>query len=154
MHDKTLLFLHKPDEQQILLAMKKRGFGEGKWNGVGGKLEPGESIEDAVVRETLEEIGVRVSHHVLDKRAELTFVYAGKPEWDCVTHTYFVHTWEGEPIESEEMRPVWYHHDEIPFHSMWENDRHWLPRVLAKQFVRATFTFDHTGALRDSEMHE
>jgi 8-oxo-dGTP pyrophosphatase MutT (NUDIX family) len=48
MRDKTLLFLHKPDEQKILLAMKKRGFGEGKWNGVGGKREPGESIEGAV----------------------------------------------------------------------------------------------------------
>ena len=37
----TLLFLRR--DGQILLAMKKRGFGEGKWNGVGGKVEPGET---------------------------------------------------------------------------------------------------------------
>ena len=39
----TLCFLVK--DNQILLAMKKRGFGEGKWNGVGGKVNPGETIE-------------------------------------------------------------------------------------------------------------
>lgn len=45
---------------KILLAMKKRGFGEGKWNGPGGKLQKGETAEDACRCETLEEIGVTV----------------------------------------------------------------------------------------------
>jgi 8-oxo-dGTP pyrophosphatase MutT (NUDIX family) len=36
--------------------MKKRGFGEGRWNGVGGKVEPGESIEAALIREAKEEV--------------------------------------------------------------------------------------------------
>ena len=52
----TLLFLLK--ENQILLGMKKRGFGAGKYNGIGGKLEPDETVEQAMVRETQEEIGV------------------------------------------------------------------------------------------------
>ncbi len=46
---RTLLFLRK--NNHILLAMKKRGFGADRWNGVGGKLEPGETIEQALVRE-------------------------------------------------------------------------------------------------------
>ena len=41
-------------ENTILLGMKKRGFGVGRWNGFGGKLHEGESIEDAAKRETLE----------------------------------------------------------------------------------------------------
>jgi len=48
----TLLFLIKED--QILLAMKKRGFGMGRFNGVGGKIEPGETIEQAMIRECQE----------------------------------------------------------------------------------------------------
>jgi len=52
----TLLFLIKDD--QILLAMKKRGFGAGRFNGVGGKVEPGETIEQALIRESQEEINV------------------------------------------------------------------------------------------------
>ena len=51
---RTVVFLIR--ENQVLLAMKKRGFGEGKWNGVGGKLDPGETVEQALVRECQEEI--------------------------------------------------------------------------------------------------
>lgn len=44
-------------ENQILLAMKKRGFGAGKWNGAGGKINAGETIEEATTREVDEELG-------------------------------------------------------------------------------------------------
>ena len=52
----TVLLLLKED--QILLAMKKRGFGVGKWNGVGGKPNPDEDIVSTAIRESQEEIGV------------------------------------------------------------------------------------------------
>ena len=52
----TLCLLRRNEE--ILLAMKKRGFGEGKYNGVGGKIEGTETPEAAMLRETKEEIGV------------------------------------------------------------------------------------------------
>jgi len=51
----TTLCLLKNDNQ-ILLAMKKRGFGEGKYNGVGGKIDKGETPEQAMIREVQEEI--------------------------------------------------------------------------------------------------
>lgn len=47
-------------KDQILLGMKKRGFGMGKWNGFGGKVEPGETIEEGALREMAEESGVCV----------------------------------------------------------------------------------------------
>ena len=56
----TLLFLIKDDSQEILLAMKKRGFGEGKFNCTGGKIEEGETIPQAAIREAKEEIGVDI----------------------------------------------------------------------------------------------
>ena len=76
MRDTTLVFLVKKDSTMITdicLAMKKRGFGAGRYNGVGGKVEKGESIEDAARRETKEEIGVEVL--TLIKCAELTFIF-------------------------------------------------------------------------------
>ena len=47
----TLLFvLRSEPSSQVLLGFKKRGFGEDRWNGFGGKVQPGESISDAAVR--------------------------------------------------------------------------------------------------------
>lgn len=147
MRDKTLVFLRKPEERQLLLAMKKRGFGEGKWNGVGGKVEEGESVVQAAIRETEEEIDVEVDAAHLREVARLTFYYESKPEWDCLVHVYFATEWEAEPGESEEMRPKWYSEDTLPFEEMWEDDAIWLPRVLSGEFVEATFLFNAAGKL-------
>jgi 8-oxo-dGTP pyrophosphatase MutT (NUDIX family) len=69
MKDMTVLFLRR--EQEVLLAMKKRGFGKGRWNGVGGKVELGETPEEAAKRECLEEINV--TPQIIKKVAELIF---------------------------------------------------------------------------------
>jgi 8-oxo-dGTP pyrophosphatase MutT (NUDIX family) len=127
--------------------MKKRSFGVGRWNGVGGKLNPGESIEDAVIRETFEEIGVKVSsannYADLNKMAELEFLFADpqKTNWNQLVHVYFCEKWEGEPTESEEMKPEWFKIADIPFKDMWPDDPFWLPKVIAGNFVKASFTF-------------
>jgi ADP-ribose pyrophosphatase YjhB (NUDIX family) len=129
--------------------MKKRGFGIGRWNGVGGKVSEGESVEDAAIRETFEEIGVKIKPEHLKKVAELHFNFINKPEWNQITHTFFAEEWEGEPTESEEMKPQWYLKESIPFHSMWEDDPHWLPRVIKGERVRGKFTFDENQKLQD-----
>lgn len=54
----TLLIIKK--ENKILLARKKRGFGLGKWNGIGGKIEENETPEQAVIREIKEEFMVDI----------------------------------------------------------------------------------------------
>lgn len=55
----TLCFVH--DNERILLGMKKRGFGANRWNGYGGKLLDGETVEEAAVREFQEEAGIKVN---------------------------------------------------------------------------------------------
>ena len=55
----TLVLLRQ--ENRVLLGMKKRGFGVGKWNGFGGKLEPGETVVEAAAREVREECGYIVN---------------------------------------------------------------------------------------------
>ena len=59
----TLVFLR--EGEKVLLGMKKRGFGEGKWNGFGGKVEAGETIIEAAAREVKEECGYIVQTHDL-----------------------------------------------------------------------------------------
>src|SRR5690606_24398839 len=132
-------------EQQILLAMKKRGFGEGKWNGVGGKVEEGESIEAAAVREACEEIGVVIRPTALHERGVLSFSFEDVPEFAQDVHVFFVTQWEGEPTESEEMRPQWYSVDALPYDTMWVSDTYWLPRVVRGENMIARFHFSVSG---------
>ncbi len=139
MKDTTLVFLKQDD--QILLAMKKRGFGEGRWNGIGGKVEPSESSQQAAVRETEEEIGVTITEY--NQVAEIEFDQYFKGEHALMRiHVYFATSWSGEPTESDEMRPRWYSINNLPFDSMWADDPYWLPLVLAGKKIKAFFKMD------------
>lgn len=142
---RTLLFLRRDNE--ILLAMKKRGFGEGLWNGVGGKLEAGETVEQALARECREEIGVTPMHYW--QVAEHDFIQDADTEnpWHMYVYAYLCDEWEGDPIETEEMAPQWFAIDEIPYADMWQDDEFWLPQVLSGQKVTGMFTFDENDKL-------
>ena len=124
----TLAMFVKGDE--ILLAMKKRGFGTGNWNGYGGKLAEGESVEDAAVREIYEESGTVVRKEDLEHLGTLDFYFIDKPEWDQCGMIYRVQKWEGEPVESEEMKPQWFKKDAMPYEHMWKGDDEWFPYFL------------------------
>jgi ADP-ribose pyrophosphatase YjhB (NUDIX family) len=123
----TLGYLIK--ENEICLAMKKRGFGEGNWNGYGGKIEEDETIEEAAVREIHEEAEVVVQKEDLEKVAVNEFFFTDGKHLEV--HAYFVRTWIDEPTETEEMKPEWFTYSEIPFAQMWADDIDWLPRALA-----------------------
>mgnify|MGYP006139923919 CR=1 FL=1 len=141
---RTLLFFRK--DNQILLAMKKRGFGAGKWNGVGGKIEPGETIEEALVRESVEEVNMKPLSWT--KVAELDFVQDAETDpWHMYVHAFISEEWEGDPEESDEMKPQWYDLSAIPYEVMWEDDQYWLPKVLAGETVSGNFTFDESDAM-------
>ncbi len=146
MRQDTLVFLLKDNSEEILLAMKKRGFGVGKLNGVGGKVGKEETIEAAAVREANEEIGVVIQEKDLIKTGELTFHFTNKPDWDIHCHVFFVREWTGEPAESEEMVPEWFDQSEIPFEKMWIDDKYWLPIALGGDYVVAEFFFNEDGS--------
>jgi len=127
----TLCIVHQ--DPRVLLGMKKRGFGAGRWNGFGGKLEPGESIEAAARREMQEESGVELID--MEKFGIVEFEFVGNPEI-LEVHIFKANNFLGELVESEEMRPQWFHVDEIPFADMWPDDKYWLPLILAgKKFT-------------------
>jgi 8-oxo-dGTP pyrophosphatase MutT (NUDIX family) len=134
----TLLYLHRRGE--ILLALKKRGFGEGLWNGVGGKVEQGETVRVAAIRECREEIGVTVTDPKLVGR--LKFYEKSDPDFCHDTSVYIATQWQNEPQETEEMRPQWFDIQAIPYEQMWPDDRFWLPLLLKGSLFEGTFTID------------
>jgi len=133
------------NQGEVLLQFKRRGFGVGKWNGPGGKVEPGETLEQAVVREVKEETGLVVSRP--EKMAELEFVFENRGEWDNLTHVYAAKNFSGELVAGEEGELKWFKISALPFKEMWDDDPHWLPEVLAGEFMKMKFYFDSEGKL-------
>jgi len=143
MKQTTLCFLLK--NGQVLLGMKKRGFGTGKWNGIGGKLKDGEDVKTAMLREIKEEIGVDVALDDVTEAGILEFYFQNNSDWDNQCHIFTVTKWTEEPSESEEIRPQWYRVGTLPFESMWVDDPHWVPLVLAGKKIKGRFLFDDNG---------
>jgi 8-oxo-dGTP diphosphatase len=144
MRDATLCFLvkyHGLKIVEICLAMKKRGFGANRYNGIGGKVEKGESIVTGAIRESYEETGVVVKPNDMSKVAQLSFYFAEQPDWDQMVHVFLIPRWKGIPQESEEVDPKWYEIDNIPYKQMWPDDEFWLPLILTGNLVKASFTF-------------
>ena len=147
----TLCLLRRNEE--ILLAMKKRGFGEGKYNGVGGKIEGTETPEAAMLRETKEEIGVTPIQY--EKVGVVSFDEFYKDEKvNLIFHLYMVTEWEGTPVESEEMQPKWFSIDSIPYNQMLPDDKYWLPLILEGKKIDAYFDFDEEWNLLSKDIKE
>jgi 8-oxo-dGTP pyrophosphatase MutT (NUDIX family) len=148
----TLCYLINEEKGMVLLAMKKRGFGTGKWNGVGGKLDKGESVEQALVRETKEEIGVDLISFKKIGVIKFYFSEAQDRSFDQEVNVYTADSWKGSPSESDEMSPRWFGINEIPFDQMWSDDRFWLSDALNGKYVEASFMFDGSGNVKQSSI--
>lgn len=144
----TLVFFIEGDN--ILLAMKKRGFGAGRWNGIGGKAEKGETIAAAMIREAEEE--VCVSPLEFESAAYLEFKYPDSAT--VIANVFICTTWDGEPLETEEMAPHWFKIKDIPYDTMWEGDRLWMPHVLNGKFIRGEFVYTSKDKLLSHSIEE
>lgn len=132
----TLMFIIK--DERVLLIEKKRGLGAGKINGPGGKIDPGETPLESAVRETIEEVLVRPL--APRKLGELWFSMSDCP--DILCHVFRAEDFDGEPGETDEAVPVWTHLGELPYERMWEDDRHWLPLLVAGATFHGRFVFE------------
>lgn len=137
----TLVFVIR--DSAILLIRKKRGLGAGKINGPGGRVEPGETALQCAEREVLEELCVRPTG--LSWRGENRFQFVDG--YSIHVHVFVAHDLEGQPCETDEAVPLWTPLDAIPYDEMWEDDRLWLPEVIAGRAVSGRFLFDGDSML-------
>ncbi|XP_042293524.1 7,8-dihydro-8-oxoguanine triphosphatase [Sceloporus undulatus] len=145
----TLVLVVQP--QRVLLGMKKRGFGAGLWNGFGGKVQPGETIEQAARRELQEESGLTVDS--IEKMGKITFEFVGNTELMEV-HIFRADSFQGDPTESDEMRPQWFELDQVPFKNMWPDDIYWFPLLLQKKLFIGYFKFQGQTTILDYTLKE
>ncbi|MDP2874442.1 MAG: 8-oxo-dGTP diphosphatase [bacterium] len=136
---------------KVLLGMKKRGFGAGRWNGFGGKVAAAETVEAAAKREAQEEAGIEVKN--LAKVGIIEFEFKGNPEI-LEVHIFRSDTFSGEPTESEEMKPQWFQVDEIPFKEMWPDDPYWMPLFLGGKKFKGKFLFGESDIILEQELTE
>ncbi|MEI6053885.1 MAG: 8-oxo-dGTP diphosphatase [Candidatus Saccharibacteria bacterium] len=137
------------DGKNILLAMKKRGHGEGWYNGYGGKVKEGETIEEAMARELKEESGLIARK--FGERAVLEFFFQGTDK-EVEMHVFEVSEYEGDLRETDEMAPKWFNKLDIPYSKMWSADRDWMRLFLEGHNIEGEATFDgETKALIKSD---
>ena len=132
----TILFVVR--DGRILLIRKKRGFGAGKINGPGGKLDPGESPFDCALRETQEELGV--TPRGVKQRGELHFQFTDG--FSILGYVFLARDCDGEPHETAEAAPLWTPLDAIPYAEMWADDAIWMPWLLEGRRFFGRMLFD------------
>jgi len=128
--------------REICLGRKKRGFLVGRLNGSGGKVLPGEDVEDCAKRETWEEFKVEILK--MKKFGEINFFDPGLTH-QC--HVFVVTKWRGEPSETEEMNPAWYAVATIPFEEMNRADIFWVTPILEGRKIKADFYYENLDDL-------
>ncbi|MCX6790168.1 MAG: NUDIX domain-containing protein [Candidatus Kaiserbacteria bacterium] len=112
----------------ILLGEKKKGeIGTGVLSGPGGKLEQGETLPECLMRETEEELEIRLDPTSLELVALIDF-YVGS-EIDFRVYVYRARILSGELHETADMIPDWYPLDDETFKRTYEADRHWLKKA-------------------------
>lgn len=146
----TLCMIRK--NGRILLGMKKRGFGAGRWNGFGGKVHEGETVKATAKRETQEESGVLVEEENLEEVGVLDFQFKKNPDETLQVHIFKALRFSNEPRETEEMKPQWFDDDKIPYEEMWSGDPHWLPLFLSDKKFEGRFLFDDNDQILEKRL--
>lgn len=131
------------DNDKLLLKRATRGISKSKWNGLGGKMDQGETPEECAIRETREESGLVVKN--LFYHGLVNFHNFGKEEVDFAVHLYSAKEFSGKLVETEEGELKWFPISALPMSEMWKDDEYWMPLLLQGKKFDADFYFDETN---------
>lgn len=142
----TLCYVKSNGSTLMLHRIKKKNdMHEGKWNGLGGKLEMGETPEECVIREVYEESGLKI--HSPRLHGFITFpLFDGVDDW--YVFVYSAESFEGELIDSNEGVLKWIPDTELFDLNLWEGDKTFIEWMLEGKFFSAKFTYND-GRLTD-----
>lgn len=142
----TLCYIER-DGKYLMLhrTVKENDVNEGKWIGVGGHFEYGESPEECLLREVREETGYTLTSWKY--RGIVTFVYGE----DTVEYMslYTADGFEGEPVECDEGELEWVDKEKISGLELWEGDRIFF-RLLdeGREFFSLKLVYDRNDILK------
>lgn len=135
----TLCYVQKDGRTLMMHRNKKPGdVHRGKWNGLGGKMDPGESPEECVIREIREESGLILLEPRL--RGVLTFP-AFKPGEDWLVFVFTADRFDGSLGACAEGELEWIPDEKLLSLPLWEGDRTFLPWLAKKEFFSGKFTY-------------
>jgi 8-oxo-dGTP diphosphatase len=128
----TLGYVMSPDGRRVLLVHRNRRAGDahlGKYNGLGGKLEPGEDAVSGLRREVREEAGLECEQLVL--RGTINWPGFGKGGEDWFGFIFRIDRFHGQPWrDNVEGTLEWIEVERVLELPLWEGDRHFLPLVF------------------------
>ena len=128
---------------------KENDFHEGKWNGLGGKFEPGESPEECAIREIEEESGLKVS--AVKMRGFITFpLFDGVDDWYVFLFT--ADEFSGDLIDSPEGDLKWIPVDKLGKLNLWDGDKIFLDWIFEEKFFSAKFVYEE-GKYKTHDVH-
>jgi 8-oxo-dGTP diphosphatase len=135
----TLCYVRQGGKTLMMHRIKKKNdMHQGKWNGLGGKFEPGETPEECASREIFEESGLQVRN--LELKGLLTFPgFANDEDW--YAFVFVAHDFEGELIESPEGVLSWIEDDKLFNLELWDGDRVFLKWLEYPEFFSAKFNY-------------
>lgn len=136
----TLCYVRRNGKTLMVHRVKKENdMHQGKWNGLGGKLEAGETPEECAIREIYEEAGLVVNK--LEWKGIITFP-AFSQEEDWYTFLYVITDFTGELIDSPEGNLDWIDDNELHNLNLWEGDRIFLPWLDHTGFFSGKFIYE------------
>ena len=141
--DQTVQVYLKKDNSYLLLYRnkKKNDMNEGKWIGVGGHIEKGETADEAVIREVYEETGLTV--HSLSCGGEVLFI---NNDYQELMYVYEIEDFFGELKQCDEGELAWVDIDKMLSLPMWEGDKAYLPLLKKKEYFKLKICY------RDKEL--
>ena len=120
---------HIINGDKLLLKEATRGVSKGKWNGPGGKIDKGETPRQCIIRETLEETGIKMIKPFYHGR--LFFYMNGGKKLTFLGYLFSTRKFEGTVRSSEEGKVRWFKIKDIPYTKMWDDDKYWITLMLS-----------------------
>ncbi|WP_225437346.1 8-oxo-dGTP diphosphatase [Arthrobacter sedimenti] len=136
------LFRSRGGGREVLLGLKRTGFGTGRVVALGGKIDGRESAVEAAVREVAEESGIELGRGELRDAGCITWSFPAQPAWNMAAFLFTADAGSKPPVASEEIEPRWYAVDGIPWTGMWQDAPYWIPALLEGRRIDAHIVMD------------
>ncbi len=138
----TVCYLFDKGNCLLLHRIKKhQDVNKGKWIGIGGHIEDGETPDACVLREYKEETGLTIGG--VSRRGELTFIYNGTESEHI--YVYTASSFSGSLTDCDEGELKWIPTAEIMDLNLWEGDRLFLPLLFEENRPYFRFTLRYDG---------